>query len=116
MHAQDRFLMEIYRRTAGRTDRTVHSHRHIAQPLALSDAEVRAYIAALIQQELIAVDPMYDRLIALTPRGAALCAPGSVDAFIRDLTADDPSDRLLTHPETHDPFTAPSVHEDLVVQ
>ncbi len=74
MRAHDQFLMRLYERTGGRTDRTLHAYLHIARPLALSLAETRACLAALVGAELIEADPEFDRLIRLTPVGAATCA------------------------------------------
>jgi hypothetical protein len=54
-------------------DRTVHSYLHVAKPLALSMVEMQASTGALIEGGMIEADPGYDRLIRLTPVGAAVC-------------------------------------------
>jgi hypothetical protein len=83
MRANDWFLMHIYDRTGGRTDRTLHAYLHVAKPLALSLAEVRMRIEILIDAGLIEADPGFDRLIRLTPAGVATCTRcDAVDAIV----------------------------------
>jgi len=71
MRPQDRFLRKLFEQTDGRTDRTVHAFLHVARPLALSPEEARTTVSALVREGLIGMDPMFDRLIWLTPAGAA---------------------------------------------
>ncbi len=73
VYAQDRFLRQLFDRTGGRIDQTVHAVLHVARPLALSPAETDASIRALVRAGLSGVDSMFDRLIWLTPAGAAAC-------------------------------------------
>jgi hypothetical protein len=73
MRARDRFLAELYRRTDGRCDRTVHAYRHVAKPLHLSEMEARSAMSALVRDGLIEADSMFDRLIWLTPTGITAC-------------------------------------------
>jgi hypothetical protein len=83
MRANDRFLTQLYHRTGGRVDRTVHAYLHVAKPLALSLAEMRMRVETLIDAGLIEADPGFDRLIRLTPVAAAACARlFAVDAVI----------------------------------
>jgi hypothetical protein len=84
MHAKDRFLIQLFERADGRTDRTFHSHLHIAGPLGLSRAEARASVAVLLREGLIAADPMFDRLIALTPAGIAACTRRGTDMVVHE--------------------------------
>lgn len=82
MRARDRFPRKLFEQTGGRTDRTVHALLHVARPLALSPDETRAAITALIRDGLIGVDPMFDRLIWLTPAGLAACTrPYTIDVI-----------------------------------
>ncbi len=73
MDANTRFLTQLYERAGGRIDRTVHSYLHVAKPLAFSMVEMQASANALIEEGMIEADLGYNRLIRLTPRGAAVC-------------------------------------------
>lgn len=73
MDAKNRFLTQLYERAGGRIDRTVHSFLHVAKPLAFSMVEMQASADTLCEEGMIEADPGYDRLIRLTPRGAAVC-------------------------------------------
>jgi hypothetical protein len=84
VYAQDRFLRQLFERTGGQTNQTVHAVLHLARPLALSTTETDASIAALSRAGLIGVDPMFGRLIWLTPAGAAACTRSTAtDAVIK---------------------------------
>jgi hypothetical protein len=112
MRANDRFLMHVYDRTNGRTDRTIHAYLHIAKPLALSLAEMRMRVETLIDAGLIEADPGFDRLIRLTPVGVATCARQvAVDAVVSaspSLVAPVPS--FVISPEMSAACAADSAH------
>lgn len=100
--------MRLYERAGGQANRTLHSHRHIAGPLGLSHADTRISVAALLREGLIAVDPMFDRLIALTPAGVAACTRHAVDTKIRAEAI--PAERLEC------PATLHAAHPPLVAE
>ncbi len=85
MHAKERFLIQLFERTDGRIDRTLHAHLHVARRLGLSLAETQACVHALVGEGLIEADAMFDSLIWLTPKGVAACMRRlAVDAIMRD--------------------------------
>jgi hypothetical protein len=117
MRAQDRFLLELYRRTEGRSDRTVHAHLHIAKPLHLSEREATSSIRMLVREGLIATDPMFDRLICLTPTGIAACERQQTgNSIARDVTTSDTYVPLVALRETYAHIGAASPERELVTQ
>jgi hypothetical protein len=94
--------MELYRRTDGRSDRTVHAHLHIAMPLHLSEKEVQSSITLLVREGSIATDPMFDRLIFLTPTGIAACELRTIaDTAAHDAVIDETYIPLVALRETY---------------
>ena len=90
MGAQDRFLRELYRRTEGRSDRTVHAYLHVGKQLRLSEMETAFSITMLVREGLIARDSMFDRLIWLTPTGIAACEQRHMgNTLVHDAAMDD---------------------------
>jgi hypothetical protein len=99
---QDRFLMELYRRAEGRSDRTVHAYLHIAKPLHLSEADTEFSITMLVREGLIARDSMFDRLIWLTLTGIAICEQQhTADTLVHDAAKDDIYVPLVALRETY---------------
>ena len=117
MRAQDRFLMELYRRTEGRSDRTVHAHLHVAKPLRLSEMEATSSIRMLLREGLIATDPMFERLIFLTPSGIAACERQQTgDMVVHDTPARDTYVPLVALRETYAHIGTASLERELVTQ
>lgn len=117
MRTQDRFLMELYRRTEGRSDRTVHAHLHIAKPLRLSEMEATSRVRMLVRAGLIATDPMFDRLIFLTPSGIAACERQRAEGIVVDDTiTSDIYVPLVALRETYAHIGTASLERELVTQ
>jgi hypothetical protein len=102
MGTQDRFLMELYRQTEGRSDRTVHAYLHVAKPLHLSEVETEFSVTMLAREGLIARDTMFDRLIWLTLTGIAMCEQRhTADTLVHDTVMDDIYIPLIALRETY---------------
>jgi hypothetical protein len=85
MDTKERFLTQLFERTDGRIDRTLHAYLHIAKPLRLSLTETQACVHALVEDGLIEADAMFDSLIWLTPKGVAVCRRClATDAVVAD--------------------------------
>ena len=117
MRTQDRFLMELYRRTDGQCNCTVHSWLHVAKPLRLSEAEARMSIMALVREGLIGVDTMFNRLIWLTPTGVVACEQcRNEDTLAEETAKEDTYVPLIALRGTYADIVASPIHEELSVQ
>jgi hypothetical protein len=118
MRVRDRFLMELYRRTDGRSDRTVYAHLHVAKPLHLSDMEARLSIAALLRDGVIEADAMYDRLIWLTPTGTDACErQQAADTLIyEEMATSDPYIPLMALRGVYADIDAAAMEQELITQ
>lgn len=66
----ERVLAQLIVRTAGRSDRTLHVQRHVAQPIGLPAWEVAASVAQLRAAGVVETDPQFPALIRLVPAQA----------------------------------------------